>query len=175
MRPDELKDKICEAARKAFSDLRSVKGDEDFYAYALYTDSSVMTVVPAANSEQRLDEVLAGEDDKSHGTYCYYKWAVSEWAYESWKAEAFKEISTYLRTSPERDSFPVFRETVINTMTAALNELRQEGLFGDKKDSEKIVLFISMTDDDSSEEIENNSAKALNSTAGYERFIHRYD
>lgn len=53
----DFKKEIAQAAKGSFEDLRAAHPEEHFYAYALYTDSDAMTVVPAANSLEALAEV----------------------------------------------------------------------------------------------------------------------
>lgn len=63
---------IADAARATFKALRALHPDEHFYAFALYTDSGAMTVVPAANSVEGLRRMRAqgavADDDPIPGT-----------------------------------------------------------------------------------------------------------
>lgn len=172
---ETLSEKISEAARKAFLDLRSSHADEEFYAYALYTDSGVMTVLASANSVQSLEKITEEEEDRSPETLAYYKWATSEWAYEGWRSVEFKEISANLRNSPDRGPFDKFRKNVFQSMIKALKTLDEEGFFGTGAAREKLVLFVTVTDDNEAEAMENASAKILNSPSLYEKFSKRYD
>ena len=66
-----------------------------------------------------------------------------------------------------------FTELFFETVTAAFLELIQTNVFG--FDPDEVTYFISMSDDDRAEEIENNSAKVLNSEKVYEEFLKRFD
>jgi hypothetical protein len=87
-----LEFEIYKAARDAFDDLRKAHPDEEFYAYALYTDGDAMTVLASANSLRGFAKAVSQQSDTSAATLAYYKWATSEWACEGWKSSYFKEI-----------------------------------------------------------------------------------
>jgi hypothetical protein len=59
-------------------------------------------------------------------------------------------------------------------MIEALRLLDQEGLFGVGAERERITLFVTISDDNGAEELENISAKLLNPPAVFDRFIKRY-
>jgi hypothetical protein len=170
-----LQHKICKAARKAFDDLRKAHPEEEFYAYALYTDSGAMTVLGSANSVRGLEKAISQQSDALAATLAYYKWATPEWAYEGWKSSYFKETSEQIGTSNDRAAFPSFKRNVLVSMTGALKKLDDEGFFGAGAEREKVVLFISVTDDDSAESIENESANVLNPKSVFEKFALRYE
>lgn len=58
-------------------------------------------------------------------------------------------------------------------MTAALRLLDQEGFFGVGETRNEVVLFVSISDDDRAIQLENDSAKTLNSPAAYQEFVER--
>jgi hypothetical protein len=170
-----LEFEIYKAARNAFDDLRKTHPDEEFYAYALYTDSDACTVCPAANSLRGFAKAVSQESDLSAADVAYYKWATSEWAYEGWKSSYFREISAQLRASENRANFATFKRGVAASMIGALKKLDADGFFGVGAEREKLVLFISVTDDNSAESVENESARLLNPKSVYERFALRYE
>jgi hypothetical protein len=166
---------IAHAARASFEDLRSARLGEHFYAYALYTDSSAMTVMPAANSIEALMQIRKEMDIPDDEEAPEFKWSVSEWKYEAWKASNLNGISAKLRSELEHADFPSFVERVHGDMVAALQLLDNEGYFGTGPDREQIVLFVSISDDDDAVRLENESAKVLNPAVVYEEFLRRYD
>jgi hypothetical protein len=166
---------IYKAARNAFDDLRGAHPDEEFYAYALYTDGDAWTVCPAANSLRGFEKAISQQPDPSAATLAYYKWATSEWAYEGWKSSYFREISAQLRAWENRADLATFKRNVAASMIGALKKLDADGFFGAGVEREKLALFISVTDDDSAESVENESAKLLNPKSVYERFAPRYE
>lgn len=171
---NDLINKTAQAARNAFDDLKKNRAGENFYAYALYTDSSAMTIVSAANSLEALENIVASDGDRSPESISYYKWSTSEWAYEAWKREEFRGISTALRESSDRDSdFAGFKRTVFNSMIEAMRKLSEDGFFGTEEERNSVTIFITSTDDDESQNIENESAKILNSEPVFKLFLSR--
>lgn len=169
----ELTEKIGRSAQTVFQDLQQSHPEENFYAFALYTDSSAMTVVASANSTQALNETLDAEDDKSDQTISYYKWSSSEWAYAAWKRGEFKEISKSLREDPDRGDLKNFEKMLHGAMIEALKKLSDTGIFGEGEERNGITLFITITDDNRSRSVENTSAKMLNPGLVYENFSKR--
>lgn len=156
------------------NDLVCENKDDVFYALCLYTDSSAMTVSLSANSERGLSQVIRENEDEenSHEMENYYRWAFSEWFYDAYEANKFAEISKSLREDSSRDiDFNSFFKRLINTLINVLCKIRGENInpFG------KAVFFVSITDDDSSEVIENDSAKIINSSDVYSKFMVRYE
>ena len=150
----------------------SEHGSEKIYAFSLYTDSSAMTVSMSANSEERLHLILDEDSDKSKENQNYYKWATSEWAYEAYGDYLFSEISQELRLSADRQNFSNFKRCLVTSLTNVLVRVRKE-IFNDKLAS--ITMFVSVTDDDESEYIENVSSEKINEIAMHGNFLNRYD
>lgn len=171
-----LTEKILAASRISFSDLMKQKKDESFYAFILYTDGDCYTVLPSANSVEKLDEKLTrrGVDDPKRAAG--YRWSIGEWAYEAWKDDAFEQIcedlSAASQAACEADTFPEFKQQVHASMIKALSLLDEEGFFGARRDA--AVIFISSSDYDESIDLENRSAKILNPPEVYAAFVKRY-
>ncbi|UKD17086.1 DUF4303 domain-containing protein [Burkholderia aenigmatica] len=153
--------------------------DEHFYAFALYTDSGAMTVVPAANSDEGLKRVRErmeiGDDEKAPE----FTWATGEWAYEAAEADSFNPLceklaDTVLGPNIPEAKFGEFFRDLQRDMIEALRLLDQEGLFGTGAEREKITLFVTISDDNGAEALENESARILNPPAVFDRFINRY-
>ncbi|MEI7181512.1 MULTISPECIES: DUF4303 domain-containing protein [Pectobacterium] len=156
---------------KLIKKILSEKSNENFYAFSLYTDSSAMTVSLSANSEEKLKTILDADSDKSEENQTYYRWAISEWAYEGYESDLFSEISKELRLSSERESFSDFKNNLINSLTNALRRTNEEIL---KDGGEGVIMFVSITDDDDAEYIENMSSKIINSETIHDLFSKRY-
>ncbi|MFJ3468101.1 DUF4303 domain-containing protein [Pseudomonas sp. NPDC090201] len=175
----ELQECIYNSTKNAFIELCEGHSEEEFYAFVLYTDSSVMSISPSANSIEALDEKIEQElddEDRTPANEAYYKWAFSEWAYETVGGEFFRGINKSLRESAERSDFEEFKRKVLDAMIGALDLLVKERFFDSiSKAAEGAVVFASMADDDASESIENESAKVINSTSTYDKFLVRYD
>ncbi len=171
---------VRDAAEKAFTEVRAAHPDEHFYAFALYTDDGAMTVVPAANTEEGFQRKV-GEDGAEAN---YYRWATGEWAYEAVGSKAFQAASDLLNAddryegeeSDDEDdpAFAAFKSQVIEAMTLGLAEMEAEGFFGSGPARERVTLFVSISDSDESEMVEDASARSLNPLPVYERFAVRY-
>lgn len=98
---NEFQKKVYDATKQAFNRLRNECDGESFYAYALYTDSSVMTVLPAANSLEKLKIKIEETNEESENPYL--TWETSEWWYESFGDEFFKEIYKIMNEGEVRD------------------------------------------------------------------------
>ncbi|MBA9898855.1 DUF4303 domain-containing protein [Burkholderia cepacia] len=171
---------IADAARVTYRALIAAHPYEHFYAFALYTDSGAMTVVPAANSDEglkRIRERMEVADDEKAPEFT---WATAEWAYESAEADSFNPLckklaDTVLGSTIPETRFDAFFKALQRDMIEALRQLDQEGLFGTGAEREKITLFVTISDDNGAEELENRSAKILNPPAVFDRFINRYE
>ena len=81
MNYQDLTIEITNAARLTFADLQAQHPDETFYTFILYTDSDCYTVVPAANSVQKLDAALKELKNPSASGTAYFQWHSAAWAY----------------------------------------------------------------------------------------------
>lgn len=168
---DQLQAGIRDAARTAFSDLLSAHPDETFYVFCLYTDSDGGTVVTSANTEEGYRAAIGTEQDEvSPATAAYMRWASAEWKYEACDGNLFAEINKALWSVPWDDGARV--DKLVNVMTSALLELRKEDWY--KALPTPPTLFVTMSDDDRAEEIENESAKVLNDEGRCTAFLQRY-
>ncbi|MDU8502912.1 DUF4303 domain-containing protein [Pseudomonas syringae] len=172
---NNLESQVYTLSKKAFLNLLDDHSDEKFYAFALYTDSSAMTICLAANSLEKLNEKIDNEDeeDKTDEAISYFKWTSSEWAYEAFEGDEFAEINRELRNDKERNEFDTFIHKLITCMTNVLASLVSEGFFKKKSIIDKLVLFVTITDDDVAQSIENASAKLLNNEDSLQMFLKR--
>jgi len=166
---------VSSIVKQAIKDLHDARPSEHFYTFALYTDTSAMTVAMAANSLEVLELKLQDEDEEDRDeSRSYYQWATSEWEYEAWRGDLFKGISKELREASGRDEIAAFRENLYLSMTNVLKELGKERFF-DPFVVQNPTLFVTVTDDDTAEVVENNSAKVLSTPAAYAEFVNRYE
>lgn len=177
--PDFVQD-IRDAARETYRALLAKHPGEHFYAFALYTDSGAMTVVPAANSAEGLQRVRRKMGVRDEESAPEFTWATGEWVYESAEARMFTPLCKRLADAVLSVRFPEstfgrFFDELQRDMIEALRMLDQEGLFGVGAERERITLFVTISDDDRAEELENASAKVLNPPAVFDRFIRRYE
>ena len=178
----KLTELIREGCRRAFGELRAAHPEQTFYAFALYTDGGLMTIMPAANTEQRLAPKAASTKDAQ--TRAYYRWAPAEWAYEASGLEHFDEAhellnapDTQYQGDDDAAADRAFRERgneVIGSMVEALRQLDAEQFFGTGDARNRVTLFVSVSDDDGALEIETKSAEVLNPPAVAAAFAKRY-
>jgi hypothetical protein len=176
---DQLKNQIYDASKHAFHELLDLHKSEHFYTFALYTDSAAMSVSPSANSVERYAEKVGREleeDEKTGENLAYYKWSTSEWAYEAERGESFALINDFLRQDSARSDISTFKKSLVDVMTEALAQLMSEGFFerAPTATGSPCVVFVSITDDDDAENVENKSADIINSRAAYDEFLKRY-
>lgn len=126
----DFQNEILQAAKASFDDLKHSFSKEHFYGYCLYTDSSAMTVMPAANSEEGLQGTLKEMEVTDDSEIPEFKWAIAEWKYEAWKSNNFKLISQKLRTSQDRSDIASFAKKLQSDMVIALKKLDEDGYFG---------------------------------------------
>lgn len=123
-----LKQQIEDAAKKVFLEMYEKHGAEKIYGFALYSDEGAMTVCPAANTLQMLNE----EDEEDA---LYYKYEPAEWTYEMEGAnEEFNEICTRLRTELDQNSendkwFENFQTQLYTACIEVLEKLKNEDFF----------------------------------------------
>ncbi|QQE86505.1 DUF4303 domain-containing protein [Pseudomonas putida] len=171
----EFEGKITPLVKQALDALQRTHSDERFYAFSLYTDSSAMTIAVAGSSLEALDLKVQKEDEEDReDSVSYFKWATSEWVYEGWRRDLFKNACKELREDSERTDISTFREGLYSAMARVLSSLRETGFFQSFLATEPI-LFVSVTDDNAAEELEDRTACRLNSLDVYEEFSSRYE
>lgn len=169
---NDFEEKCYKITVRLMNEILSEQPEESFYAFCLYTDSSAMTVSLSANSEEKLKAILCADSDDSREMQNYYRWATSEWAYEGYGADFFSEISKELRLSEDRVDLEGFKRNLIDSLVNVLIRAKKEMFI-----NEDIVIpmFVSVTDDDDAEYIENSSSKEINSKAVHDFFLNRYE
>jgi hypothetical protein len=179
---------IKDAARRAFDAVQQTHADETFYAFALYSDDSAMTVCPSANTEQGYERcVKRYKADKSYmefiashripfeGCLSNFRWGTAEWAYECEGHEHFGTVyeminvdDTYDDEDPE--GFVNFKGRVFASMVLGLKDLNAEGYFGARKARPSVTLLCSVSDSGCAVWLEEESARRLNPSAVFEMF-----
>ncbi len=183
----ELDNKIQQAVKVEMQNIQRKIGKERIYAVALVTDSDCVTLFLAVNTYeylQKRDKKYAKELDLSEedlknvkeGSVSLTQWILDEWGYSDGKNSQLNMISELLFEHDEseeydEESYEENQRLFFETVTSAMKHLIAEKVFGEY--SEEITFFISMSDDERTEEIENYSAKLLNSADIYENFYHR--
>lgn len=184
-----LRPAIEEAVRHTMEKIRQEAGDEHIYSAALVTDSSCVTLFLAVNTEEalarrdkadrtpeRLTQLLEYYpqelvDQVAEGLFSLNRYVPDEWDYSDGTDGGLNQVSRQLYDQEEKlsdeddDTCDAFQEQLLETVTGAFETLRTEGVFGPE-----VVCFVSMSDDDRAEEIEDTSARRLNTPEQYEQF-----
>jgi len=117
-------------------------------------------------TEEEIDEV-------KKGTKSFTKWIPDEWEYSDGKTSEFVEVSRLLfeKEAVDAAAYEKYKALFFETVTSAFRNAIEAKVFG--KYSDEITYFISISDDERTTEIENYSAKLLNSDKLCEEFVNR--
>ena len=188
-----LRPAIEEAVRHAMENIRQEIGAEHIYSAALVTDSDCITLFLAINTEEalakrdqadRTPERLAElrqywseelVNQVADGSFSLSRYVPDEWSYSDGPDSELNQVSKQLCDQEETlsdadgdtcdEACEQFQEQLLETAALAFETLRAEGVFGPEA-----VCFLSMSDDDRTPEIEDESARRLNTPEQYERF-----
>ncbi|MDT3330714.1 DUF4303 domain-containing protein [Microbacterium aquilitoris] len=173
MNRDDVRRALREATVAAFDETIETLTGERVYAVALTTDDGAMSaglcITTVEHYESKRSQADAAGDLASPGYDAYLRWDTAEWRDELAGWEHFSPISRLLEDSSD-DADGWFEEH-IDALIAALAHLRAEraeALAG-------VTLFVSVTDSDETEAIENRSARELNPPELSGRFLSRYE
>lgn len=189
----DLQSAIKNAVRHAMEKICREVGDEHIYSAALVTDSDCVTLFLAVNTEEILakrdaadqaperlaelrkywpDEVV---DKVADGSFSLSRYIPDEWGYSDGTGSELNQISQQLydqeETLPDTDDeiynevHERFQAQFLETVALAFEALRAEGVFGPE-----VICFLSMSDDERASEIEDASARMLNTAEQYEQF-----
>ena len=122
-----------------------------------------------------LHNSLSEEDIKNvkEGTASLTKWTPDEWGYSGGKNSKLVKISKLLYDKENADSKEYEKHNALffEAVTSAFKNLIAAKTFGNNSD--EITYFISMSDDERTYEIEDFSAKLLNSDSVCQAFLNR--
>lgn len=184
----ELEGMIQKAVKKDVESILKKIGEERIYAVALVTDSDCITLYLALNTYeymkkrdeeyiQKYVDVWTKEYIKSirEGSISLTKWIPADWGYSDGKNSELNNISKllYVKEESNPEEYARYKGLFFETVTSAFKHLIESKIFGEN--SEEIIYFISISDDEGIYEIENYSAKLLNSEEVYEKFLKRHD
>ena len=189
----DLQPAIEKAVRHAMEKIRREIGREHIYSAALVTDSDCITLFLAVNTEEalarrdeedRTPERLAElreywpeelVDQVADGSFSLNRYLPDEWGYSDGTDSELNQISQQLYdqeatlSNMDDDAYDEiqeqFQEQFLETVALAFETLRAEGIF-----ASETLCFISMSDDDRTPDIEDGSARRLNTPEQYEQF-----
>lgn len=161
-------------------------GKEKVYGVALVTDSDCITLYLAMNTyeymkkkDEQYIKMLKGRipEEKiervKEGSSSFTKWTPAEWGYSDGKGSELAKISQILYEKEESNpaEYAQYKHLFFETVTSSFKHIIEKKIFGPYSD--KLTYFISMSDGEGIYEIENYSAKLLNSDMTYEQFYNR--
>ena len=149
-------------------------GSGDLYAIALSVAEDGMGIGLCWTTETHFRAHLASESQHetlSDDDAAYYRWAPAEWSHETWRDDLFAGINaTVSAKAPDdglsRRDFKRLIDVMIEAL-AALREAQSPALAN-------TTLFVTVTDSEDSQSIENRSAAKLNPRALHQAFAARY-
>ncbi len=183
---DKISKKLYKAIKKDTKRVLKEMEGEELYSVALVTDSDCITLFMALNTYEYLEtadeeylemveEDLSEEDIRQieNGEVCLTKWLPDEWGYSDGENSELTKISQVLckKAESNSDEYAKYKSLFFDTVISAFKKVIEEKAFGEN--SEEVTYFISTSDGDFIYEIENHSAKILNSEKVYEQFINR--
>ncbi len=183
---DEIRLGVIKAVKQDVKKILNQIGKEQIYGAALVTDSDCITLYFAVNTYEKMREKdlkymnmfqahLTEEqiEGLKNGTISMTKWVPAEWAYSDGRESELNNISKLLYQKEEANSAEYSENTALffEAVTEAWRMLITDKIFGEK--TEDITYFVSMSDDNRSETIENYSASQLNRQELYEAFLKR--
>lgn len=188
----DLQPAVVNAVRHAMEKIHREIGTEHIYGAALVTDSDCITLFLAVNTEEalakrdetdRTPERLAelGEyfpvellNRIADGSFSLNRYIPDEWGYSDGTGSELNQVSRQLSnqeealfdTDDDTDELQEqFQNQLLETAALAFETLRAEGVF-----APETLCFISMSDDDRAPDIEDSSARRLNTPEQYEQF-----
>lgn len=162
---DELKIALLSATEVHYSRLHAQCNSQDLYGYSLYTDDSVTSIGPVANSNEKIPVRV---DDPLHN---YYRYGPQEWLI--WDDFGlFGEVNRIIASIHDCGglSFDAKRDGILGAAFEALVILEERDVFGPRTDRRFVVLWLS----DSADPVMNRSARELNSDAVFLAYSSEY-
>lgn len=173
-----FQEQLIDALRADCTELIKHIGAERLYAVALVTDSDAGTVYLGMNTEESLQRRVEYYNREMDGGYSSdhptLRWMPDEWGYSDSDLgrSCLVEVSNMLLN--REDYSDESRTAFYEAATRALQKLDEEGVFASIPRS-SLTLFVSVTDDDEAEQVEDDSAKLLNPQEVYQQFAERFD
>ena len=189
----DLQPAIVKAVRHEMEKIRREIGQEHIYSAALVTDSDCITLFLAVNTEEALARRDEADRTPEHlaqlqkywpeelvrqvadGSLSLNRYIPDEWSYSDGTDSKLNQISQQLydqeATLSDTDDdacdevHEQFQEQFLETVALVFQTLKAEGVF-----APETFCFISMSDDERTPDIEDESARRLNTLEQYEQF-----
>nr|WP_301291428.1 DUF4303 domain-containing protein [Paenibacillus xylanexedens] len=145
---------------------------EKVYACAFGTDSDWVTLFMALNTEESLSKHITSMKEQglcdSEQDEIYYRWGCSEYQYG--EDTHFNHISRLLYATEEVQEY---KDEIIRIIAKVVNETADDVFAQYGQAKADITFFVSLTDDDLAEEIENQSVHQMTVPSLASKFLKR--
>lgn len=185
---NELSIKVQYAVEKDMMEIIKDVGREQIYAASLVTDSDYTSLYFTVNTY----ECMKVKDEKylemfkssfslekneaiKRGHASFIKWIPAEWEYSKGKNSELVKVSEMLFAKEESNPkiYEESKKNIMNTIILAYKKAIAEGIL--EKNSDDIIYYISTSDGDEMQELENCSSKELNSEEKHAKFLRRFE
>ncbi|MDR6719647.1 DUF4303 domain-containing protein [Paenibacillus sp. 2003] len=147
---------------------------EKVYACAFGTDSDWATLFMAVNTEESLAGHISSMKEQglcdTEEDEIYYRWGCSEYQYG--EDTHFNHISRLLYATEEVQEY---KDEIIRIIAKVVNETADDVFARYGQAKADITFFVSLTDDDLAEEIENQSVHQMTVPSLASEFLKRYE
>lgn len=185
---NELSIKVQYAVEKDMKEIVKDVGKEQIYVASLVTDSDYTSLYFAVNTFERMKQKdekyldmlkssLSSEKIEAikRGNASFIKWIPAEWEYSKGKTSELAKISEMLfakeKCNPKE--YKKNKESIMNTIILGYKKAIAEKIL--EKNSVEIVYFISTSDGEQMQELENYSSKELNTEEIHAKFLRRFE
>lgn len=185
---NELSIKVQYAVEKDMKEIVKDVGKEQIYVASLVTDSDYTSLYFAVNTFERMKQ----KDEKyldmlksslpsekieaiKRGNASFIKWIPAEWEYSKGKTSELAKISEMLFAKEKRNpkEYKKNKQSIMNTIILGYKKAIAEKIL--EKNSVEIVYFISTSDGEQMQELENYSSKELNTEEIHAKFLRRFE
>lgn len=145
----KLRKAVYQAAKQAFTAVRTKHSKESFYVFGLMTNTSAEYLYPVSNTEQALQRTVKkyraeGAKDENAGTL---RWSFGDWSYTEEGEEFFEEVNEWLSEATQfedLDEDQVEKQVakLMKSVVAGLSDLDREGFFGKGDERPKVAVMI---------------------------------
>ncbi|WP_095099014.1 DUF4303 domain-containing protein [Pseudomonas sp. Irchel 3A5] len=113
---------VLKASKNAIEQFRADFPNAKVCGFALYSDGDAGTLVPAFNTQDHLERVIAENSDD----WQYFKWYPAEWSHEAYADDYFQDLCKMLwdlADATTEDNFVAHRKHIFEQCVIALKKL----------------------------------------------------
>ena len=158
--------------------------NEKVFAIAFVTDDFFETLYCVLNTEEKFQQYLIDHPD--YARYKGQKWAANEWGYGDNNLEdsPFGSFYEILRKLSQELDLPYnmhderkqkFIKAFIEAIAEGVLSIPDKVFTENNQIRENIIFFVSISDNNYTETLEDESAKLMNNKDIYNNFLTRYD